>query len=118
VKLTTRKCRHHDWLNSVKDDSADYPIVCDSYSDNSNPETRVVRGNASQYIGIIAQGGGECQGSTRDEMQSCLSAVSGRYSLRIVILIVDFTECATGRTVSMAWACRQKRRRMMECIQA
>jgi hypothetical protein len=30
----------------------------------------------------------------------------------------DFTECATGRTISMAWACRQKRRRMMDCIQA
>ena len=33
VKLTTRRCTHHDWLNSVQDDSADYPIVCDSYSD-------------------------------------------------------------------------------------
>src|SRR5579871_5629221 len=28
-------------------------------------------------------------------------------------LTLDFTDCATGRTISMAWACRQKRKRMM-----
>ena len=39
-------------------------------------------------------------------------------SLSEIFLTRDFTECATGRTVSMAWACRQKRRRMMACIQA
>ena len=33
-------------------------------------------------------------------------------------LTLDFTDCVTGRTISMAWACRQKRKRMMECIQA
>jgi hypothetical protein len=71
---------HHDWLNSVQDDSADYPIVCDSYSETRVPTTASCEGNASQYIGIIAQGGGECQGSTRDEMQSRLSPVSGRHS--------------------------------------
>jgi len=32
---------HHDWLNSVRDDSADYPIVCDSYSESR--QQRVVR---------------------------------------------------------------------------
>jgi hypothetical protein len=35
---------HCDWLKLVKDDSADYPILCDSYSDNRNQrKTRVVR---------------------------------------------------------------------------
>lgn len=29
---------------------------------------------------------------------------------------VDFAECATGRTVSVAWACREKYKRVQDCM--
>jgi len=31
-------------------------------------------------------------------------------------LVKDFAECATGRTVSVAWACKTKYKEVQECI--
>jgi hypothetical protein len=53
VKLTTGKYTHHDWLNSVQDDSADYPIVCDSYSDN-NPRDKSCEGAMPPSISALS----------------------------------------------------------------
>ena len=52
MKLTTGKYTHYDWLDSVQDDSADYPIVCDSFSDN---RPRVVKAMPPSISALSSQ---------------------------------------------------------------
>jgi Cytochrome c oxidase biogenesis protein Cmc1 like len=49
---------------------------------------------------------------------ACRPYIQGNPPWKMTIDDADFTDCARGRTVSMFFTCRQKRRRMQECFQA
>jgi len=53
-------------------------------------------------------------------LRECDSVVKGLIYLPLVLSTLtsclEFADCATGRTVSVAWACRDHLKRVQECM--
>ncbi|KAH7909113.1 hypothetical protein BJ138DRAFT_1011466 [Hygrophoropsis aurantiaca] len=53
---------------------------------------------------------------SRREEDTLLKATKARALRECDSVVKDFAECATGRTISVAWACRHRYKELQECM--
>ncbi|KAL4069567.1 hypothetical protein J3A83DRAFT_4093771 [Scleroderma citrinum] len=53
---------------------------------------------------------------SRREEETLLKATKARALKECDSVVREFAECATGRTVSVVWACRDKYKSLQECM--
>jgi len=53
---------------------------------------------------------------SRREEETLIKTTKARALKECDVFVKEFADCATGRTVSVAWACRQKLKRVQECM--
>lgn len=53
---------------------------------------------------------------SRREEESLLKTTKARALKECDAVVKDFAECATGRTVSVAWACKAKYKEVQDCM--
>ncbi|EDR15036.1 uncharacterized protein LACBIDRAFT_300774 [Laccaria bicolor S238N-H82] len=53
---------------------------------------------------------------SRREEETLLKATKARALRECDPVVKDFAACASGRTVSVAWACRDKLKSVQECM--
>ncbi|KAL0951032.1 hypothetical protein HGRIS_007772 [Hohenbuehelia grisea] len=53
---------------------------------------------------------------SRREEDTLLKTTKARAMKECKEVVQDFADCATGRTISVAWACREKLKRVQECM--
>jgi len=53
---------------------------------------------------------------SRREEETLLKTTKARALKECDPVVKDFAECATGRTISVAWACREKYKKVQDCM--
>ncbi|KAH7931123.1 hypothetical protein BV22DRAFT_30598 [Leucogyrophana mollusca] len=53
---------------------------------------------------------------SRREEDTLLKATKARALKECDPIVKEFADCATGRTISVAWACRHKYRELQDCM--
>jgi COX assembly protein 1 len=53
---------------------------------------------------------------SRREEDTLLKTTKARALAECDLIVKEFANCATGRTVSVAWACRDKYKALQECM--